>query len=360
MTARGILAALVTIVIFLFAGRYLLSLQGAGPDDFLATLFLRGEHAGFRCFLLAAGAVASAFIAAVSCLAVFQDRDDDLDEDEEFPFGAIPFFLLLGLGLLWFSTGCAGGGVHEDTALDNAINDPHQSVTSTEEPTLSGGVEALAGGAPAELPINIPARIDDPLPTDEMAQAATANIDPLIVAHPINAPAWPYMTPLMRDGRAISYGAANAFLDQVFEAPSRTSALRDALCGKNWVAVIGATSEEGPTARNRARARVRAELAAKRARKWVADTPDCPAPIIIPVSFGQHETTSLSADQSTTAYQRQILFLSGGAAGHNADFAASAAAAEIADFLAAPETLGQLIGDRRYPHGPVIVPDAGS
>ena len=349
MSIRAILAAIVTIVVLFVGAVFLMRLQGAEFGDYLAALLYQKGDDALRCFLLAAGAALAAVFAVVSSFSAFRDIDED-EYETRFPYGAIPFFLIVSAGFFWFATGCgrtpiAGDAPRDEIAAPLVAEDAEQTAAlSNDDDLLGAPTDEPVEIADADL-IDVPVRVEEP---------ATPAPTPAVVYLDTKTQ-WPYQYPLIRSNAAMVGERTEQFLDGLF--PADAPAVRALLCGKAWVAVTGASSKEGPAIRNQIRARARAALAAREADLWIAaHGQDCEAPIVLAIDLGQHENGAGAgdSDHAATAYQREALFVSRDLAAGETPLLPDEALDEANAYLATPDSLSQLLGDRRYPRAPVV------
>ncbi len=334
MTLKALFGATITAVLLGAGAFWSLRLQGASFEDFVAALSFRGEENALICFALAAGALLSAFLAIVSCFAAFRDEDDPEYQTDEYPFGAIPFFTLLSLALFWFALGCGGRQAVSEPGAPEPLVEPEPEPEPLEKPLLE------------KPPVDEPVVLEEPVIEASPPSPSVA---------PYSAP-WPYQYPLIRNGGYAPSPAVDAYLDDLFPAGDPTGALSGVLCGKAWIAVSGASSEEGPAERNATRARIRAELAAARAAEWVAQAgPACGSPVVLGLDLGQHVETDLNGeagDEAATAYQRETLFITRDLAPDEAALTPQDALAELTVHLDDPAARGAFLSGRAYLSAP--------
>ncbi len=335
MSLRAGLAAIITAVLWLAGAAFMLNLTAAGPGAYFSSLFFQNEAQGLRCFLLAASALLAGGFAIVSSITAFRDSEDD--DDDAFPFGAIPFFLVASLGFFWFAIDCAA------TKPIDAPDMLQKMIDASPAPDPLAPVEP-------EPQSNLETPIDVPVPVAEDRPPA-----PEVNALP-NAASWPYQYPLIRNSGYLSSRATDAFLTSLFPADDRDGAMRALLCGKAWVAVSGASSQEGPALRNRLRAHFRAELAALNAQAWLNAQPDsCRPPAVLALDLGQHMSTvaNASAGGGATGYQRQVFIVSRRLTPDESALEPADALSELQAFLSEPENRAALLGERRYHWAPL-------
>ncbi len=341
MTFRALLGVIITTLLLVGGGFLILRHFGASIDDYSDALFFQADENRLRCFFFALGALLSGLFAILSNFPVFADVDEEDIDRDEFPFGAIPFFLIVSLILFAFSLRCAAPAAVE--ILDDA--------------TASTPVAPVA--APAEEPVVEPeALIEEPEPIADpepvLPPAPPPPPEPT-VSDVSAARAWPYKYPLVRDGAHVPSSVDQRFLATVFPSDDPQASVSSLLCGKAWIAVTGASSQEGPALRNETRARLRAELAAAAARQWLdAAPPSCRQPVILGVSLGQHLPTVENGDVGTdaTAYQRQVMFVSRARAADGAPVTGSDAMEELQTFLGSEAGARALLGSRAYHSAP--------
>jgi len=336
MSLRAGLAAFITAALWLAGAAFMLDLQSVGPGAYFSSLFFQHGAQDLRCFLLAAGALLAGGFAIVSSITAFRDSDDD--DDDAFPFGAIPFFLVASLGFFWFAIDCvATKPIDEPDMLQKMID------------ASPAAFDSLAPVEP-ELLSNLETPIDISAPVAEDRSPA-----PEVNALP-NAASWPYQYPLIRNNGYLPSSATDAFLANLFPADDRDGAMRALLCGKAWVAISGASSQEGPALRNRLRSHFRAELAALNALDWLNVRPDdCRPPAVLALDLGQHlsTVTNVPAGGGATGYQRQVLIVSRQLALDESALDPADALSELQAFLSEPENRVALLGKRRYHQAPL-------
>ncbi|GAB4517797.1 MAG: hypothetical protein Kow00133_02420 [Amphiplicatus sp.] len=318
---RAVIAALVCLALLVLAARLIAGFHDAGLVDLLAILAFAGGS--FWCALAAWAAIPAAFLAIVAVFAGFADS-----QDEEEPrrtggsIGAAAFFFLLAVGLIWLAFACA------KRAPETAAPPPAPAAAFEPEPVSE------PEPPPAE---------EEPEPEPEPLAAPT----PEVYAAPIY---WEYMYPLILDGDYRRSPSMIARLDGLFPLDDPDGATRALLCGKAWVAIAGAASQEGPRARNERRARVRAELALAAAERWLdAHTENCRRPALVGLDLGQHAATvdAPRMDGTDTAWQRQILIVTRAAAPDEAGGEAEALA-ELRAFYDDPAGRTALLAGRVY------------
>jgi len=336
MSFRAGFAVIITAALWLVGAAFMLNVTAAGPGAYFSSLFFQHGAQALRCFLLAAGALLAGGFAIVSSLTAFRDSEDG--DDDEFPFGAIPFFLVASLGFFWFAIGCAATGpIDEPDMLQKMID-----ASPAPDPLALAEPEPLSN---LETPIGVPAPV-----AEERPPAPEVNALP-------NAASWPYQYPLIRNNGYLPSRATDAFLANLFPADDHGGALRALLCDKAWVAVSGASSQEGPALRNRLRSHYRAELAALKAQTWISGQPDdCGAPVILGLNFGQHMSTvaNVSAGGAMTGYQRQVIILSRERTPGEGALDPADAASEMQEFLSQPANQAALHGARQYHQAPLV------
>ncbi|MEM8770101.1 MAG: hypothetical protein AAGD92_00505 [Pseudomonadota bacterium] len=334
MTFRSLIAGLLTSVLAGAGWFFVLSARDASIGDLMPSFTRFGD---LFC-LIAAWVALIGSIAAIIIALTFTRRDERYDETQ-WPIVPILLFLAVGLAALWFAVSCGSAAPLE----------PEPVIAEEPEPP-----------APAPPPEPEPEPELKPEPVIEPEPEPAPPPQPFAQATGIS---WPYKYPLVRDNRFISSNEMDAMLNQFIDPARNDNAARALLCGPAWIAVTGASSEEGPTLRNRARSRRRAELAADRAAQWLARHADvaCPAPIVLGVDFGQHVKTrsSTPGDEAATAYQREILIISRARAALDEEISTLAAQAELETYLQDQNAKTALLAGRRYDQTPdVFVADA--
>lgn len=353
MDLRAILLLVLLSIVLAVGGHFLLVKADASLFDFLRILMFQSVEHQTKCFFVALGAIVAAVLALLSCVAVFSE-DEDLDEyqHEEFPFGAIPFFALISLGLFWLSLGCVVKASAQNVVPAEPIELP--IVETMPEPVVS------ATPAPS-LNKETPVAVAIPLEDDVQAK------EPLPIASPpsprlynYGEPAvWPYKLPLVKNDQAVVTLRVTAFLEETaFPLDDRSGEVRALLCDNAWVAIVGSASEEGPLERNQRRSRLRISLAADRAEIWLAHhSANCEKPIILGVDRGQHQLTAAgqSGGPAATAKQRALSFIVRGRVPGEVDLTKEDVRSELADYLAAQWDNPDNLVDRGYLRRPQIV-----
>jgi len=278
MTIRSILAAIITVILMVGGIYLILQFTDATFSDYFSALLFQNDAHPLRCFLFAFGAIVCAILALVSCVAAyFEDEHFDEYEHDEFPIGAIPFFIVASLGLFFFALGCSADRSSAEPFADETV-EIEPAMTKVPEPLL----DALVEPEPETVE-----QIDlGPPPLPEIPQPEVHGL--------FGAGSWPYKLPLVRNDQPVESPELTDFLNNdVFPFGDRAGGVRSILCGKAWVAIVGSASEEGPSDRNMKRARFRAELALKRAEEWLDHHEDsCRRPVLLGVDQGQHRPTT--------------------------------------------------------------------
>ena len=346
MTARGILAAFVTAGILLAGALVVLAATDQDPAHFVRALTFNGAPNALVCFFIAVGSILSAVFACLSCIGAFSDFDDDGEED--FPFAAIPFFIILSLGLFWFALAC---GAHPMEAED--VVEPAVKPIAVPAPEFAKSIDVnKALDAEEAIPVE-----DDAAPNEDSDESdASDDADNLDLEGfstlTVEAASWPYKHPLVRDGVYERSNSVDRYLASLFPAEDADGKVRALLCGNAWVGITGASSEEGPALRNQTRAEARALLAAQKAKEWLASQDNCDAPIVLGVDLGQHQATADAINAADTDYQRQtLMFVRTG----NPDApkpSAGEALAELQEFLDFDVVRDSLLANREYREAP--------
>lgn len=316
---RALIAGLIALVLY-GAGLFVAtSFADARPHDLLPLLSTSRAPFALWCFLTAWGAIIIGALGVIAAFLAFiapEEEDDPRFRRRGFPKAAPIVLIAVALFLAWYALHCAG-------AAATPIAVP---VAPTAEPPVVEPAP-LAG--------------DEPLPEP-------APEPPPSVAADSAAFQWTYKNPLVRDTAYVWIAEPTIFAD-----PAEAMRL---LCGKAWVAVSGSASQEGPPARNAARARARAERALREARRWLAGHNDCGPTVVLGVDLGQHVALA-GETPGTTAYQRQILTISRARRASDDAVAIEAAVAELRAFLADPAQRAAFYGGRRFQAEPAILVD---
>lgn len=329
MLARALIATIIS-GFMLFAGAVIVA-TFQQSDLAGAHAILAGREGRFACRLLAWGAVvAGALTLLASFAAFFDNEDDDGFRRRGFP-KLVPLLLIAAsLGFLWFAYACAARV--EPPAPPPIVADPDLELDGGEPP--SEPLEIDSGPEPEPEPL--------PPPTPAPLASETDFV-------------WNYQYPLILNGPSQRSPAMEAALADLFTGDAPGGLAREAFCGAAWTAVTGAASEEGPRARNLARSRLRAELAAKAAARWLdRQDENCPRPVLLAVDLGQHAPTG--ADEADggrhTGYQRQILIISRATAEPTETVSAEEAAEELRALLR--DDPASVLGARVYSRAPAI------
>lgn len=324
MSLRAVVAALVCLALLVLAARLIAAFHNAGLADLLAILAFSGG--AFWCALAAWAAIPAAFLTIIAAFAAFADSQDEEERRRSSgAIGAAAFFFLLAGGLTWLAFACANQASEPAAPAPAAVFEP-EPVTEPEPP---------------------PPVVKEPEPRPEPVAAPPPAPKPEVYAAPIY---WEYMYPLMLNGDYRRSPSMIARLDRLFPLDDSDGATRALLCGKAWVAIAGAASQEGPRARNERRARVRAELALAAADRWLdAHAEDCRRPALVGLDLGQHAATldAPRMDGSDTAWQRQILIVTR-AARPGETLSAAEALAELRAFYDDPAGRAALLAGRVY------------
>jgi hypothetical protein len=323
---RALFAGLLGAVIFA-AGLFIVAkAAGARPHDLAPLLSLGRTPFSLLCFLAAWGALALGVLGVLSAFFAFiapEEDDDPRYRRRGFPKALPPFLIALALALAFLALAC---GKRSGADAPVAVPATPASVTLAEETPLLGEEPPPA------------------MPEPPAAEPAAVNAA---------AFQWRYMDPLMRAAGGVWTGSGEPFDDEAEAARL--------LCGKAWVAVSGSASEEGPAARNEARARLRTLRAMSRAARFLDRRPDCGPTVVLGLDLGQHVATAPADDGAAdeggaaSAYQRQILVVSRARAAGEPILAAPAAEEELKAFLARPENRAALLAGRDFERDPIIL-----
>jgi len=331
MSIRAIIAVIIAIAVLAAGVFFTFQAKSVGVEDALAILMRADPEASLLCAIVGWGALAAAVLGVLATIsAFFAEEDDDGYRRRGFPEIVPVALILVSLVLFWTMFDCARltAAAEPETVVAPVTPEP----SPVEEPQLAGGEEEAPPVAP---------------------QIA---VDPSIYE-------WPYMIPLIRDGGYEDSGELRRALNAVFPPSDPDGRIRGALCGAGWVAVAGAASEEGPADRNAARSRIRAELAAGAAKRWLdAHADDCVRPIILGLDLGQHSPTAGAAgDGSDTAFQRSVIIVSRMRRSADESVSFSDAMREAQGALDDQATLREVMKGRRYERAPTLfIPDPSS
>lgn len=314
---RAVFAAVLAAVMLL-AGTVIVARTAGREAADLFEILLAGPGRGIWCFLAAAGAVAIGAAGVLTAFLAFIEREEPDDgpfRRRGFPKSAPLLLIIASLALVWFALRCAA---------QPAPDAPIAVAVEPEAPSADNIEEALEGADPlADLDLQ-----------GESILYRETTFD------------WTFKDPLIRAGGPQWMTRDRPFTDE---------SAAEVLCGMAWVAVTGSASEEGPADRNAERSRLRALAAAEAARRWIAGHPACGETFVFAVDLGQHAAGALDDTGAATAYQRRVLLMSRSRrAGEKP--AIEAARAELAGWLADPASRARLLGGRRFPAEPVILP----
>ncbi|MBB5517980.1 hypothetical protein [Amphiplicatus metriothermophilus] len=338
MSLRAAVAALVCLALLVLAARLIAGFHDGGLADLLTILAFAGGS--IWCALAAWTAIPAAFLTIIAAFAAFADS-----QDEEEPrrrggsVGAAAFFFLLAVGLIWLAFACANRTAEAAAPPPAAIVEPEPASEPEPEP---------------------PPPEDEPEPEPEPVAAPSPPAPtPEVFAAPVY---WEYMYPLILDGDYRRSPSMITRLDRLFPLDDPDGETRALLCGKAWVAIAGAASQEGPRARNERRARLRAELALAAAGRWLDAhaAEDCPRPALVGLDLGQHAATveAPRMDGTDTAWQRQILIVTRMAAAEEMT-GADKALEEVRAFYDDPQGRAALLAGRVYSRpAHIFAPDA--
>lgn len=326
MTPVRALFASLLAAILLGAGAFIVARAAdARPHDLAPLLSIGRSPFSLWCFLAAWGALVSGALGVLAAFLAFIAPDEDDDprfRRRGFPKAAPLVLVAIALALIYLALRCAS-----EAPMQTPIPVPvaPEPADAAETPLL--------GEAPPET-----------APAPEVPPAISPVTDNAAFE-------WRYKYPLLRGDTPVWDNVAEPFADQ-----PETARL---LCGKAWVAVTGSASEEGPAARNAARARIRAGRAAGRAQGWLARRQDCGPTIVLGVNLGQHApvagVSDIRDDGAASAYQRQILVVSRLRRSPDETLSVDAAVAELGEFLSNPAHREALYAGRVFPQEPEIL-----
>ncbi len=317
---RALIAGLLAAVIFA-AGLFIAANAAeARPHDLVPLLSIGRTPFSVWCFLAAWGAVGFGVLGVLSAFLAFvapEEEEDPRFRRRGFPKALPPFLIALALGLAYLALACG----------PKSGDEPPIAVPVPPAPDLGPPSPTKLSGEEDPLP--------EPPPQIEPVGVAAASFQ------------WRYMDPRVSDGRAFWTGGSEPFADG-----AETRAL---LCGKDWIAVTGSASQEGPAERNAARARRRTERAMKNAASYIYNRDDCGGAHVFGVDLGQHVPTGVSLDDAgaATAYQRQVLVASRARGG--ASMSVDAAEADLRAFLSDPAGRAALLAGREFAAEPDII-----
>ncbi|MEE2690389.1 MAG: hypothetical protein VX640_02500 [Pseudomonadota bacterium] len=292
----------------------------------VALLLARYPGASVLCVIVAWASVLAGVLSVVAFYGAFSEETDRYDR-KRFPRVVPVLFFLLSIGLIWVAFLCA-------------------SRQPTSSPIADRPSPVIAA-APASEP-----QFAAPIESDKRPEEAPPRPEVSARALPL---AWIYAEPLIFDGDWRASREAQIQLAALFPPADPDGSVAALLCDKAWVAFAGAASQEGPLARNERRARLRAELAAEAAGRWLeAQGSECVRPILLGIDLGQHEATLDDPEPRDSASQRQLLVVSRSPTGENEWLSVDQAVAEMRDFYADPAGRTVLLGPRRYQRKPVV------
>jgi len=362
MGIRSILAMIVAAALLAVGAHNIDRASTAGLGDFLATLLYQAPMQSLFCTIVAWGSVLTGLFAVFAARAAFgaHDDDDDLEYRQSFPKTAVLILLAASLGLFWLAMRCSG-------QFEVIVVEPPAEPASSLEDELLGTddtqiTDQLASQTLDEpMPVfSEPGAVFNEAGADEIPGISLAAPE---VMHLGPRAEWPFKYPLVREAGYVGSASMNAVLNELFPMDDGDGAVRAMLCGKAWVAFTGASSEEGPRARNLERSRYRAEIAAKRANKWLdAHSDNCARPVVLAVDLGQHVDTLApdGGNGETTGRQRETLSVAREPAPGGAGVSDASAAAEMRAYLADPVSRRALLGARTYDATPVVFVSSGA
>ncbi|MFZ5617906.1 MAG: hypothetical protein ACOZAA_11375 [Pseudomonadota bacterium] len=315
---RALIAGLLAAILF-GAGLFIVaSLADGRPHELVPLLSPGRSPFVLWCFLAAWGALILGSLGVLAGFFAFiapEEEDDPRFRRRGFPKSAPIILIAIALGLAFLAIRCAD----ED--------EPPIAIAAAPEAIETGPGTPLLGD-------------------EEIAPEPTITTPPVEVG--VAAFQWRYMDPLMREPNGIWARNGLPFSDDDENARL--------LCRKAWVAVTGSASEEGPAARNAARARLRTMRAMAQAEIWLAAHTECGPTVILGVDLGQHAPTGPIDDEgAATAYQRQVLVASRKRSTVEDNPDQSAAESELRAFLAEPANRAALYAGRQFPAEPAII-----
>lgn len=315
---RATLFAIFTLVAIAIGAAVILYLRHETFGDYVSRLRGQAHVADWASRLAGLLALVSALFAAASAWIVWYAPSDLDDAPTRRTQRFVPVALgVLALILLWLSTVLMG-------------REPPPATPTT--------------------PVEAPPPPEPPLAGDE---APTPQVSVLAVGDYV------FKYPLIADDGVSGEAVTANNLAHLLPLNDPDGHVRGLFCGKAWVALAGAASQEGAQARNETRARARTKLAVARARTWLnAHVVDCPAaPVLLGLDLGQHAAVidAPRADGADTADQRAVIVIARPRRPNEAALTAEAALAEARAYFASPEGAAAILNGRRYDHAPGFI-----
>lgn len=355
MAFRGFLAAFFTLAALVAGAVLIMRVQDASLAEVMQIVF--SGDAGIVCRVAGWAALAAAAMSVLTgFIAFFVEEEEDAGRRRGFPKGIPLVFGLVALAIFYVLFDCA-----ERVKANRA---PAEGPATVDLPAAPGAAGEAAARAAREGTNGDPAG-EAAVITDTPVTRAPVPAEEALTFRPAPYAAsdswaytWPYMIPLMDgDGGALGASAlSRARAD--FLPPAQADAIADAFCGAAWIAVTGSSSEEGPEARNKARAAVRARAGVDATRTFIDSyTDECGSPHIFGVDLGQHAPTGAAeGDGAATGWQRRAVFIVAPAGGDAAALTAAGARAELEAFIAAGGLAAALPPGADFPAAPRILP----
>jgi len=324
---RAFIVAIVALAALAAAMAFVAGMRGSDLGGVFSLALMRFDGASLLCLLAVWGALLAGALSVIAFYGAFSEEEDRYAR-RRFPKVLPPLLFIVSLGLLWLAFACAS----------------RQPAPEPQPVRIEKIVEApLAEDPPA--PLDVPMEAVEPV-AETPPPEVTARALPM---------RWIYAEPLVFNGDWRASPEAKHQLAELFPFTDPDGSVKALLCGKAWVALAGAASQEGPAGRNDRRARLRAELAAGAAEQWLdAQGPDCARPILLGLDLGQHEASLVAPDPSQSAGQRQALIVSRALATADEYVTADRAVSEMTAFYADPAGRAALLGARRYLRDPVV------
>ena len=344
MSLNSILAAIVAAIATLFGVALIAGIRSDGIAELLPLLFFRGGE--LICTLAAWGSVLAGLVGVASAYASFlEPEEDEYYRGESFPMLIAPLFMVASFVGAWFAFSCVGA---------EEIEAPVAAPIEVAEPAA----EALPAAAPDPEPIIDAEPVVEEAPeeiVEEAVEEAVEEIAPPSVPQPFaTGVSWPYKLPRVIGSGQNASPEIDAMLESIFEGNATTPSIENMACNMAWVAFAGATSQEGPEARNKKRARVRSVMLTETARQWLAENEFCGETVLIGIDLGQHENVVAAPGEGGvgTAYQREVLIISRAKVYGENPSAPADAVAELEEWLSTEGNLEAFLAGREYkdPH----------
>lgn len=327
MGFRAVIAAIFSILAVVAGAAAIVNFRGAILDDVFANLLFQGGEGSFWCSVALWGSLAAFLFSIVFAYATFIVVDDDDTRRRPLPWIVTPIVMVLGFVAFWCSLGCKPA-----PSQPVSVAAPVEEVEDLPEPPADFDLPVTEESEVEALPV-LP-----PVP-----------VAPAVLVRNTSSP-WPYKMPIIDAPSQISRASSAAFVSTLLESER---AMMNELCGAEWVAVVGSSSQEGPATRNAKRAKLRASMVAEGLLERLRNESACDVPVVLGVSLGQHQAVLSDVGDTglSTGYQRQVQFIVQNAAEAPGDLTARQA---LQAWLEEDENHLALVGSRAFSGTPVI------